>query len=87
MHIVAIFKDYLIYDDPAEFIDYYYPQAELKDRLKNIWRYYERYWKTFPNYFILDDVREVVYSNIRQKANLNNDVKIYCLFTLGYFKN
>ena len=49
-HIVAVFKDYLIYDDLSEFLKRIYDTTESVARLPKIWEFYEKNSKVFPNY-------------------------------------
>ena len=49
-HIVAKFKDYLIYDDNSEFFKRYYKSYESILRLPKYFEYYHTYSKIYPNY-------------------------------------
>ncbi len=49
-HIVAVFKDYLIYDDLSEFLKRQYDTQESVARLPKICEFYEKNSKVFPNY-------------------------------------
>ena len=50
-HIVAVFKNYLLWDETAEFLKRYYKSKESKSRLPNISEYYEKYTLFSCNYF------------------------------------
>ena len=67
--IVARFKDFLVLDDPTEFLRSFYSRKELKTRLKIIFNFYESYCKIFPNYMILPE-NQFLYRNIRKKQKM-----------------
>ena len=66
---VALFKDYLVYDDNTEFLKRYYTYNELTPKLKTIFAFYETYSRIFPNYMILPE-SEYLYRNIRKKQKM-----------------
>ena len=66
-NIVAVFKDYLIYDDASEFLKRYYADDESSPRLPRILDYYDKFSKVFPNYIILDKSNIYLYKNIERK--------------------
>lgn len=66
---VALFKDYLVYDDNTEFLKRYYKHKELTPKLKTIFAFYETYSRIFPNYMILPE-SEYLYRNIRKKQKM-----------------
>ena len=41
VHLVSLFKDYLLYDDLTEFFKEYYRKKEIYPLLKKIYDYYE----------------------------------------------
>lgn len=65
-HIVAVFKDYLIYDDLSEFLKRFYDQNESITRLPKICEFYEKYSKVFPNFVILPESK-MMFKNIERK--------------------
>ena len=65
-HVVAVFKDYLIYDDLSEFMKRYYDTGEAATRLPKVWEFYEKYSKVFPNYVNLPE-NKFMYKNIEKK--------------------
>lgn len=65
-HNVAIFKDFLIYDDTGEFMRRFYTKLETKKRLNNILDYYDKYTQVFPNYFVLKE-NAFMFKNIERK--------------------
>ena len=67
--IVAIFKDYLILDDPTEFLRRFYSKEESFPRLNKILTFFETYSKIFPNYMVLPE-SIYLYKNIRKKQKM-----------------
>lgn len=68
-HIVARFKDFLIFDDLSEFLRRFYNSEESMTRIPKITDYYENYSKIFPNYINLPESK-YVYKNIQRKQKL-----------------
>lgn len=68
-NIVALFKDYLIFDDSSEFLKRFYKAKESTDRLPRLYDYYENYSKIFPNYIILSEAK-YIYKNIQKKQRI-----------------
>ena len=71
-HIVAMFKDYLIFDDLSEFLKRFYKLSESHSRLLKVYDYYENYSKIFPNYIILREAK-YIYKNIQRKQKMIDD--------------
>lgn len=71
-HIVAVFKDYLIFDDLSEFLKRFYDQGESFTRLPKICEFYEKYSKVFPNYIILPESK-MMFKNIERKQKIIDD--------------
>ena len=69
IHLVSVFKDYLLYDDTTEFFKEYYKKNDITKRLKSIFEYYESSSYLFPNYTALNEGK-YIYRNIVQKQNL-----------------
>ena len=67
--IVSRFKEYLIYDDDTDFLRSIYEKEELKNTLKKIVDFYDRYNKVFPNYMILPE-NIFMYKNLRKKQKM-----------------
>ena len=67
--VVAIYKEYLIFDDSTEFLRRFYTKIESKPRLNRILTFYENYSKIFPNYMILPESK-YLYKNIRRKQKM-----------------
>jgi hypothetical protein len=68
-HIVASFKDYLIFDDTSEFLRRYYKVTDIKQRLLKIFEFYESFSKIFANYIILPEAK-YLYKNIQRKQKM-----------------
>ena len=68
-HIVAVFKDRLIFDDRGEFIKRYYQLNESDIRLPKFFEYYDLYSKIFPNYTCLPEGK-YFYQNIQKKQKM-----------------
>ena len=65
-HTVAIFKDFLIYDDTNEFLKRFYSIHESKPRIPKIVDYYDQSTKIFPNYINLPESK-FMFKCIEQK--------------------
>ena len=72
-HIVAVFKDYLIYDDLSEFLKRFYDNGEAITRLPKICEFYERYSKVYPNYVALPAESKIMFKNIERKQKIIDD--------------
>ena len=68
-HIVAKYKDYLIYGDYSEFLQKTYLFKESLELLPQILKYYQRYYVIFPNYVNLSQSK-IIYSNIIKKQKI-----------------
>ena len=68
-HIVALFKDYLIYGDYSEFLQGNYSKKESIDILPKIYDYYESCSVIFPNYIVLPESK-YIYKNIQRKQRV-----------------
>jgi len=72
--IVSHFKDFLIYDEPNDFIQRFYYMKEGVLRLKYYISFYEKNNKIFPNYFCLPESK-YLYRNIQQKQIVLNNIE------------
>jgi len=72
--IVSHFKDFLIYDEPNDFIQRFYSMKEGGLQLKFFISFYEENNKIFPNYFCLPESK-YLYRNIQQKQNILNNIE------------
>ena len=70
---MAVFKDYLIYDDFSEYLKRCYTLAEAKDRLPKVFEFYHRFSKVFPNYVGLPESK-YMFKNIERKQKVINDM-------------
>ena len=71
-HLVAIFKDHLIYDDIYEYLHRFYKSLEIKSRLKKICYYHFETSAIFPNYFPLIESK-YLYRSVVQKQRIINE--------------
>ena len=75
-HLVAIFKDYLLYDDLSEFYKRYYKKNESNIRIKKLSKYHKDTSIIYPNYSALIESK-YMYSNIIKKQMLINKQENY----------
>ena len=68
-HIVALFKDRLIFDDNGDFLKRYYQINESLIRLPRFLEYYSLYSKIFPNYTCIPEGK-YFYQNIQKKQKM-----------------
>ena len=71
-HLVATFKEFLIYEDDSEFLQGYFEKEEIKKFLPLIFRYYISSTVIFPNYVLLEE-KKYIYKNIQKKQQIIND--------------
>lgn len=50
MHIVSVFKDFLIMDDVNEFLKRPYVFNEQRARLSKLYEFYDQFSEVYPNY-------------------------------------
>lgn len=68
-HNVAVFKEYLIYEEMNEFLKRFYFKEEIKHKMPKILLFYEKYSKIYANYTILPESR-YMYKNIKRKQKM-----------------
>ena len=68
-HVVAEFKDYLIYGDDSEFLQKKYNIKDSRKYLPKIFNYYDSCSVIFPNYVILPESK-YIYRNIQKKQRV-----------------
>ena len=68
-HVVAEFKDYLIYGDDSEFLHKNYDIKDCRKYLPKIFNYYDSCSVIFPNYVILYESK-YIYKNIQKKQRV-----------------
>ena len=59
-HIVAVFKNYLLWDESSEFLKRYYANKDITGRLPKISEYYEHYTLFMPNYLSNDGLIVII---------------------------
>ena len=59
-HIVAVFKNYLLWDETSEFLKRYYQKKDIIIRLTKISEYYEQYTLFNPNYLSNDGLIVII---------------------------
>jgi hypothetical protein len=72
-HIVSLFKEILIYDDPGEFFKRYYNLNESYSKIKTYCEFYEKNSKIFPNYISLSESK-IIFKNIKKKQKMLNNI-------------
>ena len=70
-HLVATFKDFLIFGDYSEFLQGYFHKNEIQRFLPLIFDYYHTSTVIFPNYVVLDE-KKYIYKNIQKKQQIIN---------------
>ena len=68
-HVVAIFKEYLIYGDIFDFLTKYYNKRKSLYLLKEIIKYYIDNNIIYPNYMVLPE-GDYIFRNIQQKQRI-----------------
>ena len=68
-HFTASFKEYLLKEENSEFLKRFYYKNELKMKLHNIYNFYEKYSKIFPNYTVIHE-GHYMYKNILKKQKM-----------------
>ena len=68
-HIVAEFKDYLIYGDDSEFLHNFYKKEDSKKHLPKIFDYYNKCSVIFPNYVVFPESK-YIFKNIKKKQKV-----------------
>ena len=70
-HLVALFKEYLIYGDYSEFLQGYFHIKDIFKFLPLIFDYYHSSTVIFPNYVALLE-KKYIYKNIQKKQQIIN---------------
>ena len=68
-HIVCLFKNYLLWDDPSEYLKRYYFIYESQFRLRPISSYYSTYTYFSPVYFCNLEIIKILLKNVKRKIN------------------
>jgi hypothetical protein len=71
MHIVSVFKDYLIMDDINEFLKRPYANVEQKMKLNRLCHFYNQFSEVFPNYIgLIPTPASHLFKNIQRKQRM-----------------
>ena len=73
--LVAVFKEFLIFEDDFEFLKKYYKINSIIKKLKLFLEYYEKYSILFPNYSILPESK-YIYKNIHKKQKMIQNMQL-----------
>ena len=68
-HILACYKDFLIFEDPGEFLKRFYFINESIVKIKGYTQFYELNSKIFPNYVSLPESK-YIFKNIKKKQKM-----------------
>ena len=68
-HNVAVFKEYLIYEEMNEFLKRFYFKEEIKLKMPKILLFYDKYSKIYANYTQLPESK-YMYKNIKRKQKM-----------------
>ena len=68
-HFVALFKEYLIYEEINEFLKRFYFKEEIKHKMPRILLFYDKYSKIYANYTQLPESK-YMYKNIKRKQKM-----------------
>lgn len=71
-HITSIFKEYLVFDEPIEFLKRYYFSYEWKNKLVKLTEFHNSYFKVFPNFINIPE-KHYMYKNIERKQRVIDD--------------
>ncbi len=71
-HLVAVFNDYAIYDNPAGNLRRFYGLRESRRKVARAATFYSRHCKVYANYFVLPE-KSMLFHNIAQKLHLLKD--------------
>ena len=76
-HIVSLFKNYLIWDDPNEYFKRFYILNESQYRLNPIASYYNDYTHFFPVYFCNLEIIKILLKNVKEKTKILKEKENY----------
>ena len=71
-HMTSIFKEYLVFDEPIEFLKRIYTMKENKSKLNKLNEFHNTYFKVFPNYIWIPE-KYYMYKNIERKQRVIDD--------------
>jgi hypothetical protein len=72
-HILACYKDFLIFEDPGEFLKRFYYINESLIKIKGYTEFYELNSKIFPNYVSLPESK-YIFKNIKKKQKMLDNI-------------
>ena len=75
-HITSVFKDYLVFDEPIEFLKRKYEIVDIKSRIAKLTEFHNIYFKVFPNYIMIPE-KYYMYKNIERKQRAIDELQ-YC---------
>ena len=73
IHIVAVFKNNLLWDESSEFLKRFYKNNESFDRIPKISEYYEKYTLFSPVYFGLEGLIVIIMNKWTKKKKRNQN--------------
>ena len=68
------FREFLLYEDPTEFLRRFYNKKEQPKKLGKILFFYEKYSRIFPNYTVLSGSK-YMYKNIQKKQKMIDNLQ------------
>ena len=71
-HITSVFKEYLVFDEPIEFLKRYYEIYECQHKVVKLAEFHNSYFKVFPNFINIPE-RYYMYKNIERKQRVIDD--------------
>ena len=73
-HVTSVFKEYLVFDEPIEFLKREYAVNEVKSKMKKLTDFHNTYFKVFPNFILLPE-KYYMYKLIERKQRVIDDVQ------------
>lgn len=73
-HITSVFKEYLVFDEPIEFLKRDYRMSEIKVKMRKLTDFHNTYFKVFPNFILLPE-KYYMYKLIERKQRVIDDVQ------------
>ena len=74
-HIVSLFKNFLLWDDPSEYLKRYYLKNESLYRLQPIASYYISYTYFAPVYYCNLEIIKILLKNVKRKNNYYREIE------------
>lgn len=85
-HLTSVFKEYLVFDEPIEFLKRKYTVKECEFKLRKLTEFHTMYFKVFPN-FILVPEKHYMYKNIERKQRVIDDQQYRALLKQQHYQN